>query len=106
MRFNKIGTMNTSATLEQDKMDVLRYNNSIKSPDVMRRVKDAVTNIFVSIKPHAKTTKAKEKEETLEFLKAVQHAWNDSPSAEELVNDIYMHRQDFDDTELLKIYKE
>ncbi len=96
--------MNISGSLEQDRSDILRYISTIQNPDTMRRVKDALASIVVSFKPKHVTAISDGREETEQFLIKVQSLWSDSPSAEDLVDDIYSHRQNFDDEELLKAF--
>lgn len=97
--------MNISASLEQDRSDILRYISSIQNPDTMRKVKEALTSVIVSLKPHHFTATINGRDEAEQFLSRVQSLWSDSPSAEDLVDDIYSHRQSFDDEELLKAFE-
>lgn len=90
--------MNTSATFAQDRTDVLRYIYSIKSPGTMHRVKEALSEVFISIKPKKATAATDTRAETRSFLENIQSLWSDSPSAEELVEDIYNHRADSADS--------
>lgn len=90
--------------MERGKIDMAKDILAIDSPVIYNKVRKVLTDIFAhKASRRGETISKTEYAKTLAFLDQFAGQWQDSRTADEMVEDIYQSRYDKDNSEVVEI---